>query len=93
MARIDADRRQPLRRQAMVEPDRQRARLEHDPLGFGGMFAQHLGNDRGIGSALAAPNPLAIPANADGCLFQRYVETDILIHGCSPLVAWAAVQS
>lgn len=89
VARVDADRRQPLLRQGMMKPDRQRPRLEHHPPGRRCTLADEIGYDLGIRGALPAPDPLASAADRYRRLFHRHVETNILVHGCSPSDAWA----
>jgi hypothetical protein len=93
MARVDADRRQSLRAQYMIEPYRQRPCLEHYPLDGRRVFADQCRQCLRIGCTLAAPDTLAISPNRDGRLFQRNVETDILAHGCSPFDAGPGQQS
>ena len=92
MPSVDADRRHAFRAERMKEPDRERSRLEHHPLGRRGMLTQQGGDNLGIGRALAASHPLAVAPYGDGGLFHRHVQTDILFHGCSPSDAWARLQ-
>lgn len=75
--------------EGMEEPDRQGTGIDYDPLNFGRMLAQNTGNNGRIGSALAAPNSLAVSADTDRSVFQGQIEIDILTHGCSPRDTWA----
>ena len=93
MARIDADRGQTLCRQRMVEPHRQGASLEHDPLGLWSTLADHFRQKFGVRCAFPAPDPLAILTNRDRSIFQGNIEADILFHGCPPFDAWARSTS
>ena len=57
MARIDADRRQPLPALRMIKPYRQWSGLEHHAFHGWCPLADELGYDSGIRYALAAPDP------------------------------------
>ncbi len=35
---------------------------------------------------ISAPDTHPIPTDGKCCLFHRYIEADILFHGCSPLM-------
>ena len=93
MARIDADRRQPLGAKGMIEPYRQRSGLEHYPFHGWRPLADKLGDEARIRCALATPDPFTCSADRDCRLFHRHVQTNIFFHGCSPFGAWARVES
>ena len=71
----------------MIEPDRQGPRLEHHSLDRRCMLSNQRCQRLRIGRALPAPDSLSISSDRDGCVFQRYVETDIFAHGCCPFDA------
>src|SRR3954465_81199 len=85
MARINADRRQPFRREDMKEPHRQRTSLEYHPSGPRCATADHLGDEFRIGPALAAPHALAVAADRHRRFLHRHVQTHILSHLCPPV--------
>src|SRR6187551_1905040 len=63
MARIDADRRQPLGAQRMIKPYRQWSGLEHHAFHGWRPLANELGYDSRIRCALAAPDPFTCSAD------------------------------
>ena len=69
MARIDADRRQPLGAKRMIEPYRQRSGLEHYAFHSWRPLADKLGDDARIRCALATPDPFTCSADRDCRLF------------------------
>src|SRR4029079_1779135 len=64
-------------------------RLEYHAFHGWRPLADELGDNAGIGCALAAPDPFPCSADRDCRLFHRHVETNIFVHGCSPFDAWA----
>lgn len=90
---VDADRGQSFGAQGMEEPHRQRAGLEHDTLSLRRMSPQYRRNRTGVRGAFAAPDPPAASAHRNRRLFQGYVQTDIVAHGCSPFDVWARCPS
>ena len=88
MARIDADRRQPLGAKGMIEPYRQRSGLEHYPFHGWRPLADKLGDEARIRCALATPDPFTCSADRDCRLFHRHVQTKLrLPHVDGPLAA------
>jgi hypothetical protein len=84
MARVDADRGQPLCRQRMVEPHRQRPRLEHDPPGIRCALVDQSCEQLRVRHALASPDPLAVLPDRTCRLFH--------VHGYVEIDAWAPVS-
>ena len=87
MSSINTDRWHAFGRQRMIEPDRQRAGLEDDALG---VLAHARGSLRPAPWDRMAhlPRQIRLPflPHRDRRLFQRHIQSDILVHGCSPLM-------
>src|SRR5512134_240087 len=86
MARIQADDRQTQRLERVPVPGRQQSALEADPCHSRCSPGEDSGNALRCRCTLALPEGRArLIHHAEACLLQRYVQANILLHGCSPL--------
>jgi len=81
---VDADCRQSFSAQRVVEPYRQWAGFKHHALDIRCMFADQRRQRLRIRCAFAAPNPLAVAADRNGCVLQRHIETNKIARNVLP---------
>src|SRR3712207_7089076 len=81
MARIQADHRQAALLQLMPVPGRQRAAFQANALHMRRSRVDDCRNGFRRRGAFATPERLPVLVdNTDGCLLQRYIQPDILLH-------------